>query len=119
MVLLDELLLGTLSHTAEDTDDDTSALLATNRVIVSDAVEDFLLGIVAHGAGIEEDRISQLGVFGQVEAVHLHDRSHDFAVGYVHLTAISLYVDTARRGGRRLLKRSLLGRSHTDRRLFK
>ena len=44
MVLLDQLPLGTLRHTAEDADDDTAALLAADGVIVSDAVEDFLLG---------------------------------------------------------------------------
>ena len=102
VVLLDQLPLSTLRHTAEDADDDTAALLAADGVIVSDAVENFLLGIVAHRAGIEEDSIGQLRVFGQVKAVHLHDGCDDFAVGDIHLAAIGLYIDAAGGGGRRL-----------------
>ena len=62
VVLLDQLPLSALRHTAEDADDDTAALLAADGVIVRDAVEDFLLGIVAHRASIEEDSIGQLRV---------------------------------------------------------
>ena len=74
-------------------------LLAADRVIVGDTVEDLLLSVVPDRARVEEDGIGQLGVFRQVEAVHLHDRSDDFAIGDIHLTAVGLDVDTTGGGG--------------------
>ena len=69
-------------------------------MVVLQAVEYLLLGIVTYRAGIEQDGISQLGVLREVEAVHLHDGGDDLAIGDVHLTAIGLDVDALDHWGR-------------------
>ena len=54
------------------------------------AVIYFLLGIVAHRAGIKEHGISFIQLFSHLIACHLHDRSNDLAICHIHLTSVRL-----------------------------
>ncbi len=56
-----------------------------------EAVNDFLLGVVAHGAGIEKHGVGFVEGFAGFVAGHLHHAGHDFGVGHVHLAAVGFY----------------------------
>ena len=94
MVLLDQLSLRTLSHTAQDPNRQAPFPLLADRVVILNAVEYLLLCIISYRTSIDKHRISKLWIFGQVVTIHLHDRRHDFAIGYVHLAAIGLNINT-------------------------
>ena len=91
MMVSDERVLHALGHAPQHSEDAVSAVhvLAVQRL---KAVIYLLLGIVAHGAGIEKHRIGTVNVVCQFIASHLHDACHHFAVGYIHLAAVCLYM---------------------------
>jgi len=63
----------------------------TQRLKIGQSRKDLLLGVIPNGTGIDKYGI---GVFDRIAkriACHLHNRSDHFAVGHIHLTAISLY----------------------------
>ena len=92
VVVVEEALLDALCHTAEHTNDEAATLLAEG-VKGFEAVDDFLFGVVAHGAGVEEDGIGLVEVVARFVVCHTHDGGHHFAVGHVHLATVGFYVE--------------------------
>ena len=88
MVVLDEVLAYALGHASHDTDDERTGAVAAAVVEYLQAIEYFLLGIVANGAGVEQHGIGLVETFARLITGHLHDGSNDFAVGHVHLAAV-------------------------------
>ena len=64
MVLLDQLSLRTLSHTAKDANGHIPLALLANRVVILNAVEYLLLCIISYRTSIDKHRISKLWIFG-------------------------------------------------------
>ena len=87
-VVSEQLLLHTLCHAAQYADDEF-APLAAQGVEDFEAVYDFLLGIVAHGAGVEKHGIGIVEAVRRFVARHLHHGGHYLAVCHVHLAAVS------------------------------
>ena len=91
VVLVEELLLDALGHAAEDADDEALLVLPQGMEILEAAV-DFLLGVVADGASVDEDGVGIGDDVRHFVAGHLHDGGDDFAVGDVHLAAVGFDV---------------------------
>ena len=87
-VFIEQFFLHTFCHTAEHTDND-SASFASHGCERFKAMNNFLLGIVAHGAGIEEYGISLVNGVARLIAGQFHHRGHYFAVGHIHLATVS------------------------------
>ena len=87
-VLGNELLAHPLGHAAQHPYHQMLVMLA-QRLEVGQTREHLLLGIVANGAGIDENGIGILDIIAQGVTSHLHDRSHHLAVGHIHLATIS------------------------------
>ena len=90
MVVLQEVVLDALCHTAQYAYDE--AVLASFAFCGQgiQAMIDFLFGIVSYRAGVQKYGISLVQRLGRLIASHLHDTGHYLGVGYVHLTAVSL-----------------------------
>ena len=91
-MIVNQVLLGTFGHTTENTHDELVLLatLAVHRMEELQAVEDFLFGIVADGTSVHEHRIGFVQGIAYTIARHLHDGSHYFTIGHVHLATVSL-----------------------------
>ena len=92
VMIVNQVLLGTFGHTSEDTHDELVLLapLAVHCVEELQAVEDFLFGIVADGASVHKHRIGLVQRIAHTIARHLHNGSHHFTVGHIHLAAVRL-----------------------------
>ena len=88
VVMFDQVILYTFSHTSQHTYDQVLAFLA-QRMEKLQPVQDLLLCVVADGTGVHKYSICFFQRFAGRIAGHLHDGSDDFTVGYVHLTAVS------------------------------
>ena len=89
-MLIDEHVLHALGHAADDADDETALPLQAVGVQLVQARKDLLLGIVAHRARVDHDRVGLVERLAGLIARHLHHGGHDLAVGHIHLAAISL-----------------------------
>ncbi len=101
---LDELLSQTLGHAADDADDERGTGFP-QPFHLGQAAPDALLGVVADGAGIDEDDVGLLGIVGMDVALLLHDRDDDLRIADVHLAAVGLEVELttdARKGTQRI-----------------
>ncbi len=58
-------------------------------------VGDFLLGIVAYRARVEQDGVCLVKVFGKGVAGHVQYRGHYLAVGHIHLATVCFDKQTA------------------------
>ena len=89
-VLLEQLFADALGHATKHAEDDapTSAL---QRMVIVDAGQDFLLGVVAHGAGVEQHGVGVVKIVDGAVAGHHHHAGHDLTVGHVHLAAVGFY----------------------------
>jgi len=72
---------------------------ATHGVEGLQACHYFLFGVVADRAGVEQYGIGLFDVGRGVVSGHLHYRSYHFAIGHVHLAAVSLDIYLAVGGG--------------------
>ena len=88
MVVLDQVVLDSFRHTAQHAYDQVLALFAEGMEELQ-AVQDFLLGVVADGAGVHEYGIGLFQAFTRAVACHLHDGSNHFTVCHVHLASVS------------------------------
>ena len=90
VVIVEEAFFYAFGHTAQDADNQSAPVLA-QRVERVQAVNDALLGIVAHTASIEKYGVSFVEVLRRLVARHFHDARHDLAIGHVHLATICFY----------------------------
>ena len=90
--MFDEIFLHAFSHTAQHAENQSSAALFPQGIQLSQAMIDFLLGIIAHRAGVQEHGISLFCLVACLIACHLHDAGHHFRIGHVHLAAVGLYI---------------------------
>ena len=95
MVVGYQVVLDTLRHAAEHTEEQLGAALrlalpslGIERV---EAVVNLALRILSDRAGVEEDGVGLLLVLRSLVARHLHDRGDDLGVGHVHLAAVGFY----------------------------
>ena len=91
VVVVDEVVLHALGHAAQHAYYQFASAVA-HGVEGLEAVDYFLLGVVAHAAGVEEHGVGLANVLAHVVARHLHDRGHNLAVGHVHLAAVGFYI---------------------------
>jgi len=66
--------------------------VALERTKVLQPGSNFLLGIFANRAGIDHDHIGPFEFIGDAIAHVGHDRSHNFAVRKIHLTAVAFQI---------------------------
>ena len=88
----EQLFLQPLGHAAEDADDQRG-FVAPQPFHVGQPAPDALLCIVADRAGVYQDHVGLLLVFGVDVALLLHYRNHDFRIADVHLTTVGLDVE--------------------------
>jgi len=81
----DEVLIF-LSHAADDADDFCRPV-AFAEFESSECAVDFVFGVLANAAGIEDDGIGIFGVVGELVAVAAQRGDYQFAVQHVHLAA--------------------------------
>ena len=86
-VIGDEVILDAFGHTAHYAHQQVRTLLL-ERLEEVQPVEDFLLGVVADGAGVHKHGIGLVERCGGTVSGHLHDGGNDFTVGHVHLAAV-------------------------------
>ena len=82
----EDFVLILLGHAAEDTDGDVGASLL-DLFDPSKSGIDFIFGMLADGAGVEEDGIRQERICGQFIALGTKFGDDQFTVKNVHLTA--------------------------------
>ena len=90
MVIFQQIVLDALCHTAQNADDEFA--LALNRIQRVQTVIDFLFCIVTHRTGVQEYGICLINSLSRFISCHLHDRSHNLRVCYIHLAAVSLNI---------------------------
>ena len=90
VVLGQEVIFDAFGHATEHAQDESASFLAQG-VEGFEAMNDFLLGIVAHGAGVEKHGVGFVERFAGFVAGHLHHAGHNFGVGHVHLAAVGFY----------------------------
>ena len=99
-MVLEQILLCTLGHTAQHADNQRVLIRAATFFPASAALGiegfqtmvDFLFGIIPHTAGIEEDGISRFQTVGGFVTSHLHYGGHHLGVCHVHLATIGLNI---------------------------
>ena len=90
-IAVEEVVLDTLSHATQYTDDEPASLAALGRQGV-ETVQDFLFCVVAHRASVQENSVGfRLGLAGLI-ARHAHHRGDHLTVGHVHLATVCFYV---------------------------
>ncbi len=92
--LLQQLGAKTLRHAADHTEDVTGPLVALELAHPS---QDALLGVIAHGAGVDEQHVRLDRIIGAHVARPSQDPEHQLGIRDVHLTAVCLDVDAAHR----------------------
>ena len=92
--------MGLLGHAAANADDEARVLLFQlfQRTYVA---ENTLLGMFAHGAGVEKDEVGVLNVIAQAKADILQNALDLLAVIDVLLAAVAAHIGQ----GRRIVKR--------------
>ena len=91
VVAREQLVLDALGHAAQHADDEVAAAAAQGLERL-EAVDDFLLGVVADGARIQENSVGALELRPRLVAGHAHNGGDDFTIGHVHLAAVSFDV---------------------------
>src|SRR5262249_40858505 len=89
---VEDVLLIFLRHAAEDADDLVGVALLVSAEPAESAV-DFLLGVLADAAGVEEDDVGLSRLVGQDVALPAQRTDDQLAVEDVHLTADSFDVE--------------------------
>ena len=89
---LQQGVLEPLGHAAEDAHDHVGAGLAVD-VELADAAQDALLGVVADRAGVGQDHVGLVDLFGADISFAAQDGEDHFRVRYIHLAAVCLYVN--------------------------
>jgi hypothetical protein len=84
-----QLLLGSLGHASHHTNDQTTVFTTLHRLQILQTAYYFLLGIVADRARVQQHGISILQIVRQLIPRHFHHGGYHFAVGRVHLAAVS------------------------------
>ncbi len=90
MVVLKKVFLNPLCHATENTDNQSA--LACHGMDGVKSVEDFLLGIVAHAACIEEHGIRLVNTLTHLITGHLHHRGYHLTVCHIHLATVCLNI---------------------------
>ena len=90
VVVVEQILLGAFGHAAEHADNKPSLAAAAQGVERFEPVVDFLLGVLAHGTGVEEHGVGIGNVSAHVVIGRLHYGGDHLAVGHVHLAAVCL-----------------------------
>ena len=90
MMLLYELILHTLGHTAQYADNNLAALLL-QAVQKLQPADNLLFGIIPDGTGIQEYGISLIHILRQFITRHTHHAGYNLAVSYIHLAAVCFY----------------------------
>ena len=95
---INQFLPTALRHATEKTEHDIGAVLADVAGNVLHLVDGFLLGVVAHAAGVEEHDVCD--VLGSRECVALrHElRGNGLTVALVHLATVGFDVNTRHKG---------------------
>ena len=88
IVVLDEVILHSLSHTAQHTEDYLSALFLLSMEGV-EAMINLVFRILSDTACVKKNSISLFFFFTDFITSHLHHRGYYFAVSHVHLAAVS------------------------------
>ena len=86
---LEESVAFLLSDAAADTDDHAGAIFF-KLFPTSQRAVNFLLGFIAHAAGVEQNQIRRVDAVGLNIAVARHDLGDPFGVVLVHLATVSL-----------------------------
>ena len=89
-MLIDERILHAFSHAAYYAYNQALGAFALKGVQLIEARENFLFGVVANRASVDENGVGIVERLAHAVACHFHHRSHHLAVGNVHLAAISL-----------------------------
>ena len=98
VVMLQQLLLGSLGHTAQDTDDEWLSrglgLQSASALGIEgfQTVIDLLFCIISYRARVEEHGICLVQFFGGLIASHLHHRGHHLGVSHIHLATIGFNI---------------------------
>ena len=94
-LLFEQPLAQAFGHTAEHAALEILVALALLSAEIVEAVADFLLGVVADGARVEQHHIGGLGVARQAEAVLAQHRRDDLRIRDVHLAPVGLQIHLA------------------------
>ena len=96
MMVGKQVVFHPFGHAAQHPDDEAAALALAPFVAQGvegvEAVVDFLFGIVAHRAGVQQYGIRIVERLAGLVACHIHDGCHHFRVGHVHLAAVGLNI---------------------------
>lgn len=90
-VVVDKVVFDALRHASDDPHNRAAwAAFAFQRGEELQSAEDFLLGVVAYGASVQEYGVGLFDVVGRGVARHFHHCGHHLAVGHIHLAAVGL-----------------------------
>ena len=89
MMFLDQVLLYTFGHTAQDANDQWFLFLS-QRMEVLQTAQDLLLRVVTDRTGIHEYSVCLIKMFRHLITGHIHDRGYHLTIRHIHLTTIRL-----------------------------
>ncbi len=89
---VEQLGAAVLCHATEDTEHELGAAALAHGDVLG-LGERFLLGEVAHGAGVEQEDVAVVLVVDEAVAAGAQHRRDGLAVALVHLAAVGLQVD--------------------------
>src|SRR5690606_19507167 len=93
LFLVQQLRAQPLGHTAQHTEPKARIVLALLSAHLPEPATDFLLGILADGAGIEQHDVGLPRIIRKAVTILLKHRGADFRIGYVHLASVRLQID--------------------------